>query len=258
MIGPSSLLAWVMLVGFAITAPVAAVEGVPSGLDARAIGWLTVSGLGNVTGLLFAYGALRIGKVAVVAPIVSTEGAIAAVISVMAGETIAPSAGATLGIIALGICVAAIASDEDAETAERGVARAALYAIAAAFSFGASLFATARASVDLPVVWAVLPARLAGVVFVALPLVATSRLRLTRRALPLVVAGGVCEVVGFASFALVSRHGIAVSAVLASQFGAIAAVAGFLLFRERLAPVQLAGVVTIIVGVSVLSVLQAS
>ena len=80
---------------------------------------------------------------------------------------------------------------------------------------------------------------------------------MTRDALPLVLVSGVCEVLGFALFAFGSRHGIAVSAVLASQFGAIAAVAAYFLFRERLAPVQLAGVAVIVAGVGTLSGLRA-
>ena len=74
---------------------------------------------------------------------------------------------------------------------------------------------------------------------------------------PLVLLSGCCEVLGFASYAEGSRHGIAVSAVLASQFAALAAVGAFLVFHERLARVQLAGVAAIVVGVGVLSLLQA-
>jgi drug/metabolite transporter (DMT)-like permease len=85
----------------------------------------------------------------------------------------------------------------------------------------------------------------------------TSRLHLTRRALPLVVASGIAEVVGFASFAFGARHGIAISAVLASQFAAIAAVGGYVLFGERLTRIQLAGVVLILVGVATLTALTA-
>jgi len=78
-----------------------------------------------------------------------------------------------------------------------------------------------------------------------------------RANLPFVVLSGLCEVAGFALFTVASRHGIAVSAVLASQFAALAAVAAYLLFGERLARVQLAGVASIVVGVGVLSALQA-
>jgi drug/metabolite transporter (DMT)-like permease len=80
---------------------------------------------------------------------------------------------------------------------------------------------------------------------------------MTRAALPLVLVSSVCEVAGFALFALGARHGIATSAVLASQFGAIAAVAAYILFRERLASVQRAGVVVIVVGVGALTAVQA-
>jgi drug/metabolite transporter (DMT)-like permease len=253
MIGAGPVLAWVMILGFLIVVPWAAAEGVPDGLDAASVGWLVVAGIGNVLGLLLAYSALRIGKVGIVAPIVSTEGAIAAVISIIAGEQIAPGVGVTLGVIAAGILLAAATRGAVVRGVDWAVA---LYAVGAAVSFGFSLYATARVSAALPIVWALLPARVVGVLAVAVPLALTAKLRLTRAALPLVGAAGVAEVVGFLLFAVGSRHGIAVSAVLASQFGAIAGVAAFLLFRERLASVQFVGVAMIVAGVSVLSVLQ--
>ena len=61
----------------------------------------------------------------------------------------------------------------------------------------------------------------------------------------------------FALFAVGSRDGVAVAAVLASQFAAIAAVAAYFLFKERLTRVQLAGVATIVAGVAILTALQA-
>src|SRR2546430_16581824 len=85
-------------------------------------------------------------------------------------------------------------------------------------------------------VGAVLRAGGAGVLSAAIPFAAGSRLRLTRRALPLVVASGLAEVVGFASFAFGARHGIAVSAVLASQFAAVPAGGGLLFFCRGLRP----------------------
>src|SRR5262249_22260525 len=78
------------------------------------------------------------------------------------------------------------------------------------------LYATARIGQDLPLVWAILPARLAGALFVAGPRALTSRPRLTPRALPLVVASGLAEVVGFPSYALRGRSRIAITAALAA------------------------------------------
>ena len=77
-----------MLVGFVITAPLTVLQGVPGGLDGREVSWIFVSGVGNVAGLLFSYAGLRVGKVSIVAPISSTEGAIAAVLAVATGETL--------------------------------------------------------------------------------------------------------------------------------------------------------------------------
>ena len=256
MIGPFSVLAWTMLVGFCIVVPWAALEGMPAGFDGADVGWLVAAGLGNAGGLLLTYAALRVGKVGIIAPIVSTEGAAAATISILAGERIAKGSGFALGVIAFGIVLAAAARETTADTARADSRSVSLLAISAAICFGVSIYATGRASGDLPVGWAIAPPRLAGVVFVAVPLLLSSRLRLTRQALPLVAIGGVAEVVGFASFALGSRHGIAVSAVLASQFAAIAAVAAYFLFHERLTRVQLGGVVLIIAGVAALIVLQ--
>jgi uncharacterized membrane protein len=98
-----------MLIGLAITGPLVAARGAPEGLDAAAIAWMAVAGVGNVVGLLLAYSALRVGQVGVVAPLVSTQGAIAALIAVVAGEELGADVGVLLLVIAIGICMAAIA-----------------------------------------------------------------------------------------------------------------------------------------------------
>ena len=254
MIGPGPLLGWVMLIGLAILAPLAALEGVPDGLDGDSIAWLAVAGVGNVAGLLLAYAALRAGKVAIVAPLISTQGAIAAVVAVVAGESLAPGSGVLLAVIVLGVVLAGRGSGEQDERHEL---RATLLAVGAAVAVGFSLYAIGRVSISLPVAWALIPSRIVGVVAVSLPLLLRSELRITRAALPLVLISGVCEVVGFACFALGARHGIAVAAVLASLFAAIAAVAAYVLFGERLARTQVAGVALIVVAVAALSGVEA-
>jgi drug/metabolite transporter (DMT)-like permease len=253
LIGPWSVLAGVMLTGLVVVAPLAVASGVPKALGSEELGWLAVAGLGNVTGLLFNYAALRVGMVSIVGPISSTEGAIAALLAIVAGETIGVGVGLMLIVIAAGVVLASIAPGGTSVDPTR----AALLAGVAAVCFGFGLYATARVSESLPLVWALVPARLLGVVAVALPLIATRKLRITREALPFVVAGGLCEVAGFACYALGSRHGIAVAAVLASQFAAVAAVTAYFLFHERLTRLQLAGVIAIAVGVATLTALQA-
>ena len=254
LIGAPSLLAGVMLVGLALVAPVAVWDGVPEALGAPELGWLGVAGLGNVAGLLLVYGALRIGKVSIVSPITSTEGALAAVFAIVAGEAIGVASGVMLLVIAVGVALASIAPGGGSGDQ----LRASLLAAAAALAFGAGLYATGRVSTSLPIAWAVLPARVVGVVAVAVPLLVTGRLRMTSGALPLVVVAGSCEVVGFASFAMGARHGIAISAVLASQFAALAALAAYFVFGERITRIQLLGVIGMAVGVAALTAIQAT
>ena len=50
---------------------------------------IVVTAIGNTTGLLLVYSSLRFGKVGVVAPITSAQGAAAAIIAVAAGELVA-------------------------------------------------------------------------------------------------------------------------------------------------------------------------
>jgi drug/metabolite transporter (DMT)-like permease len=257
LISPPSVVAGMMLVGLVITAPLAALSGVPARLDAGSGTWLVVSGAGNVAGLVLTYRALRIGQVALVAPLVSTEGAVAAIIALIAGEPLAPGVALTLAAIVAGIWLASVPDRSPAPATAPHPTRAVLLAMTAALAFGASLYATGRAGTELPVSWVVLSARAIGVVTLALPLALTGRLQMTRPAAPLVLASGVCEVLGFYSYTTGARHGIAVAAVLASQVGGLAALGGYFLFDERLSRQRTLGVCTMLAGVAVLSALRA-
>jgi drug/metabolite transporter (DMT)-like permease len=257
LIEPMAVVAWVMLVGLVVAAPLAAVTGVPARLHGSALVWLIVAGAGNVGGLIVNYYALRLGQVSLVAPIVSTEGAIAAVIAVIAGQSLAVSVAAALIVIVVGVVIASVpAPDAAVEDAVRHP-KVVILAVITALCFGTSLYAAGGAAAALPASWVVLSARLIGAVALALPLALAGRLRLTSRAAPFVVASGLAEVVGFYSYTLGSRHGLAIAAVLSSQFAVLALAASYVLFGERLSRVQLAGVACVLVGVAALSALRA-
>lgn len=251
--GAWPVLAWVMLVGLVVTVPLTAAAGAPDGLGGGAVAWMALAGAGNVGGLLLVYEAMRLGKISITAPITSTEGAVAALLAVATGETLHASSAVLLAAIMVGVVLASLTG------ASSGAhpLRATLLSACAAGLFGASLFATARVSQVLPLAWALVPPRVVGVVVIAAPALVAGRLRIPSGALAFAVLTGLCEVGGFASYAVGARHSIAISAVLASQFAALTVVAAFLLFRERLRPVQLVGVGTIVVCVAVLSVLRA-
>jgi drug/metabolite transporter (DMT)-like permease len=266
-IGPSATVAWMMLVGLAVSAPFALAAGPMPPITPSLAVWLTASGVGGVIGLLLVYRGLRIGKVGVVLALASTEGAIAAVFAVVAGESLTVPTAVVLGVIAIGVATVALAGGSAGEPAQTGEGsepyvgrgaerRAAMWGAAAAIAFGFSIYGTARIGQSLPLAMAVLPARVVGVAFVFVPMALAGRLRMTRRAAPLVVIVALGEVLGNVVYIIGSRESIAVTAVLASQFAALAAVAAFVLFHERLSARQRSGFVAIAVGIAALTLVR--
>lgn len=260
LIGAPSTVAWAMTIGLVVTLPVAFVTAPSPDFGRGAWAWFLAAGLGNVIGLLLTYAAYRVGAVAVIVTIVSTEGAIAAVLAVLAGEALAPGAGLVLAVVAVGVAVTATGSRAGAKgypIAPEQALRAALLATAAAASFGIGLYSSGRLSTLLPIPWAILAPRAIGFLLVALPLAALGRIRINRAAAPYVMAVGLAEVIGYISYTLGAREAIAITAVLATLFAPLSAVAAWLLFRERLANRQVAGIGLVVLGVAILGVVQA-
>ncbi|MDQ3870166.1 MAG: DMT family transporter, partial [Chloroflexota bacterium] len=144
MLGPPAALGWVMLVGLVITAPLVAASGLPSALDGAMLPWLAISGAGNVLGLLLEYAGLRTGKVGVVAALASAEGAVAALLSVLVGERLETAVAVPVAVVGLGVVLAGLTPDDPgAAPPPRALrpTRAALFGVAAALAFGASLYA---------------------------------------------------------------------------------------------------------------------
>jgi drug/metabolite transporter (DMT)-like permease len=257
--GAVPAVAGVMLVGTILLLPVALfVTPLPAtpAVPASALVGAVIAGVANVCGLLLAYAAYRLGTVGIISTIGSTEGAIAAVISVLAGQALAPGSGPALVLVALGVVLAATGGGHELE---EGVAisraqslRAAGLSACAAVMLGIGLFVAGRASATLPPAWVVGPGRLVGVLLVGLPLLLLGRPRIPRKALPFIALTGLAEVVGLMSFSVGAREDIAITSVLGSMFAPLAAIAAFVLFRERLAPRQIAGIVLVVVGIALL------
>jgi drug/metabolite transporter (DMT)-like permease len=251
LIGAASTIAWVMGLGLAMVVLPTVLIAPPSQLTPKIVGLVFLAGATNVVGLRIEYTAFRRGKVGVVSAVASTEGVIAAVIAVAFGAHLATWTAAVLLAVTVGVVLAAAHPDPHDRSAGR--LRSAVLAIPVAMLFGVSLYATGRVGGEASVLWALVPARLLGTIFVLTPLAARHSLRLTRRALPLVAGAGAGEVLGILSYELGARHDIAVAAVIASQFAALAAVGAFVLMHERLSPPQLAGLVVIAIGVAILA-----
>jgi drug/metabolite transporter (DMT)-like permease len=252
MIGSQQALAYVMLLGLGALAVLAPASGFPQHATDRAWAWAVLGGIGSAAGLSMMYRALRLGKVGVVAPVASTEGALAAVFAIALGETLTAGVAACLVVIACGVVVVTL----------RGHAadvhlRPSLYALSAACLFGVNLVASARAGDALGALWTILVARIVGVAVIALPLLLRRRLRLPGAAWWMVCFSAVAELIGYVSYVTGAHHGVAIPAVLGSQFAAVATITSFAILGERVGPRQIAGAGVIVTGVSVLALLRA-
>lgn len=250
-IGSASTLAWVMGLGLVLVALPTALLAPVSQLTPRIVALIALAGATNVVGLTIEYVAFRRGKVGVITAIASTEGVIAAVIAVIFGAHLGLGTAAVLVAVAGGVMLAAWQPDPS-EHAAAGI-RSAVLAIPVALLFGVSLYATGRVGSEASLLWVLVPARLFGTVFMMAPLRLRGALRLSGRTLPLVAAAAAAEVVGIVSYELGARHGLAVAAVLSSQFAALVALGAFLLFHQRLSRSQLAGLIVIAAGVGLLA-----
>lgn len=254
-IGATPTLGWVMLTGLVVVIPTVAFAD-PGTLSARTVGYLALAGVGNVAGLALEYVALRFGTVGVVAPLCSTEGAIAAAIAAIFGQVPSAAVLLTLGGIAFGVMLSS-AGDGTNRAGAPHVTRAAFLSLGAAILFALNLFALARAGNQAPVVWTLWPARIVGTLAVAMPLAVRGRLVLPGRVWPYALGSGLAEVAGILAYAAGSRHGVAVPAVVGSQFGGLATLGGYVLLGERITRRQVAGLIVIATGVAVLAALKA-
>lgn len=252
LIGPWSTVAWSMLVGLAVTVPIVALQGLPGDVSGASWALLALIGVANPLGLGIQYLAYRSGKVAVVAAVVSTEGAIAALLAVATGEVLGALQLAALLVVAGGVFASALAPDPEPDRAHDPV-RAVLLALVVAGLFGAALFSAGRVGAETSVALVLIPARLAGTLTVAAPLALRGRLRITRRAAPFVVAAGLAEVAGVSCVALGSGTSLAVTAVVCSQWAALTALGAYLWLGQRLGRTQLAGIGAIAVGVGLVT-----
>jgi drug/metabolite transporter (DMT)-like permease len=200
------------------------------------------------------YAGLRVGLVGVVAPIVATEGAVAAVIAVAFGERIGGVAAILLAVILAGVLLAGRTADA---AGARGAASGAWYALGAAGLFGASLYGIGRAGDDAGAVWTLFGIRLIALVALLLPLFLLRRMRLVRAAAPFLLLSGLLEIGGGAAFIWGAGDGIAIASVVASQHAALAVTASYVLLGERLARTQVVGVAMLLAGVCALAGLQA-
>jgi drug/metabolite transporter (DMT)-like permease len=201
------------------------------------------------------YRALELGPIAIVSPIVSSNGAVVVVLAVLVlGESLTTVQ--ALGcFLVLGFIVLA-AREPDADRADGRPGGIRLATVAAA-AFGVYLFLLATMSEELGWLVPVLVARSVTVAIVAA--IAVARPRPPRGALGTVgllgcVGAGMLDASGFLAFNRGGEIGeVAITSAAAAAYPVIPILVGLFALRERVAWHQLAGVGGVLCGMVVLS-----
>ncbi|CAN5739810.1 MAG: EamA family transporter [Ilumatobacteraceae bacterium] len=247
--GPVVLGLWLMLIGGALTLPLA----VGSSALPSAGEWVVpvaAAAVGMVGSVLY-WVALRRGSLSVVSPTVATSGGIGAVIAVIAlGERL--PAAAALGVIlaTVGVVLASFS--------RIGERTGAAWAAPAAIALGGYTVLLAVAAERVGVYWALLGYRVVGgIVLAVAAVVRRIDIRLTTGQAAILAVAAVLDTIGFISFTIGLEQGpVAVVAVVSAQFSTIAVILAATLLHERLQHHQWVGVGTMLVATTILGLVS--
>jgi drug/metabolite transporter (DMT)-like permease len=250
--GVRCALAWSALIAPAVLWPLALLlSGVPHP-GGRDVAWAGVFGLGLVGALALGFRAMTLGRVSIVATVISTDGAMAATVSIVRGETVGGLVLAGLTVIVVGVLLA-VSGGGHSQRGPRRDGLAALAALGSAACF-ATTFLSAGEVDSLQPVWLVGIGRVVPLLLVSLPVLATTGAALPpRSAWSWIVVNALGDVLGFTAYASAARHNVAVAAVVASEYAVVTVVLGVLLLGERLRPHQWAGVGIALGGIAVVA-----
>ncbi|MEH1056485.1 EamA family transporter [Micromonospora sp. CPCC 206171] len=213
------------------------VPGTPTGVD---LAWGLGAGVAGAAGVMLLYRALAAGMMAVVAPVTAIT---AAVVPIIAGLLTARWPGA-LALCGAGLAVLAIALVSLGEGGARGAVstRVIGLALTAGALFGV-FFALLGQAGPAAGMWPVLALRLSSIAFgVALAVGTGVRLRIGPRVFGWAVAAGLLDSAANALYlAAAARGHLSVVAAIAALYPASTVLLALAVDRERLRPVQLAG-----------------
>ncbi|MCW2700661.1 MAG: conserved rane protein of unknown function [Blastococcus sp.] len=212
--------------------------------------WGAASGLAGAAGLVLFFRTLARGVMSVIAPVTAvTAAAVPVLVGLAGGDRI--GLWAAVGIV-LALAAVVLVSAEDGLSALRSARPASLApALLAGSMFGLFFVLLDRTSDDSGLT-PLVTARLASVALVvAVALAGRQTLRVTRPALPLVLASGMGDMTANALFLLATQQPgqLAITGVLASLYPVSTVVLAQLVLRERLVGAQLAGLGTAVAAV---------
>lgn len=222
-------------------------------LSAPLTPWLLgiLASLFTVSGALALSKAFALGKASIVAPLVTSYGVVTTLLSWATGEQISAKQFLWITVCVLGVVLSGISSNDDSSTKKHNV-QAVGYAMGAACLYGASFWLQGRFT--LPALGPVTMLWLGYLVGLLLLSVMVLRIKDGMKLPPArngltLVAASLLNLGGFSAFSYGAMVGsISVVTVISTLSGGIAAVLGYLFFKERLSGLQVCGVVLVLIG----------
>ena len=209
----------------------------------------------TVSGALALSKAFALGKASIVAPLVTSYGVVTTLLSWAAGEQISLIQLFCIALCVLGVILSSIHSNSKIpHTTQAGSSIA--YALLAAVFYGTSFWL--QGHYVLPVLGPVTMLWLAYLIGLMVLIVIVLRIEDGLKIPPLkncmtLTGASLMNLGGFSSFAWGAVAGsVSVVTVISTLSGGIAAILGYVFFKERLAKIQILGVVLVLLGAIVL------
>jgi len=248
-LGVLPVLMWAQVGGVAAIAIAVSVRG------HGPAGWAVLYGVGaafgGMLGLFAYYRGMVTGAMSVVAPVAGVSAVIPVIFGIATGDD--PSVPQVAGV-AVALAGVGLASVEHQEGRRRVAAGVGL-ALLAACGFG-FYFPWMHAAGKVDFWWASLVFRMTALLLVT-AVVAGRRIdvRLSPRNIAIACAVGIVDTAGNVCFAASSKHGlVSLTAVLASLYPVLTVLLAASLLRERVAPLQRAGIALTLTGVVLIGI----
>ena len=215
--------------------------------------WLigTVAAVLTVSGALALSKAFALGKASIVAPLVTSYGVVTTLLSWAGGEQISLIQLLCIALCVIGVILSSIHSDSKIPHTTQASSSIA-YALLAAVFYGTSFWL--QGHFVLPVLGPVTMLWLAYLIGLIVLVVIVLRIEDGLKIPPLkncmtLTGASLMNLGGFSSFAWGAVAGsVSVVTVISTLSGGIAAILGYVFFKERLTKMQVLGVVLVLVG----------
>jgi len=233
--------------------PVFILRSMAAPLDVWLIG--VAAAVLTVSGALALSKAFALGKASIVAPLVTSYGVVTTLLSWAGGEQISLLQLLCIALCVIGVVLSSMHSDPKVPHSTQASSSIA-YALLAAVFYGTSFWLQGRFVLPVlgPVTMLWLAYLVGLIVLVSIVLRIDDGLKFPPLKNCLTLTGAsLMNLGGFSSFAWGAVAGsVSVVTVISTLSGGIAAILGYVFFKERLGKVQVSGVVLVLVGALVL------